>query len=284
MSYRLWNFAAVKRMWREEPRLSRWRGFFENQLYMHIEKCDFSRYAILYLYGGVYADLDVTCHRRFDDVFLSRPFTWCLDVSELDYWNGLLASCAGHPIWPHLMDCIMFSYPSNPKRDAIAYTTTGPTMLGHFARKLGIDYLRRPDLVMDNCLFYQPNAARKKISVHDGTPMSWKEISDPRTHGKCVEKPCAGIEPYTTADHTQGSGWQADQTAFKYKLTRVQIIEPNAVLFLLLLMFVLVVLFAAYFFRQRDKWQEACPVPYDEEPNKISVPFRDSIVMSDGVF
>lgn len=137
MTYMFWNGRRIEELWKH-PRLSKWKSFFHS-LARHIEKCDYSRYAILYLYGGVYIDLDFIPLKPIKPLLQNRKFGWCyepsahqepMDEGYSRISNGFLMSTKDHPIWPQLLDVIMLNYDPNGN----VLLNTGPTRLSRFAR------------------------------------------------------------------------------------------------------------------------------------------------------
>lgn len=78
----------------------------------HILKLDFSRYAMLYMYGGIYVDMDMFCYKNFydeldhDTILLQSPFKdeivqdsmiisskhnefmlYCMNESQINYYT-----------------------------------------------------------------------------------------------------------------------------------------------------------------------------------------------------
>lgn len=140
-NYMFWNNKKIYEL-PNNPIFSVYKNFYYNELRFHIEKCDFSRYMILYLYGGIYTDLDFHCTKSFD-IILNRDFLWTEEPKSLVYlpwgnekaiFNGFLASKPRHKIWIKLMDYIMYTY-SNKKT---VMDGTGPVALGRLATKLNL--------------------------------------------------------------------------------------------------------------------------------------------------
>ena len=105
---KFWNRRRVEELW-TDPRLSKWLPMYQ-KLNHHMEKCDYSRYAILYLYGGVYHDLDVICLQSYDKLVDGKSF---LAVREPDgklVANGLLGSTPGHPYMAKILDAVSDGY------------------------------------------------------------------------------------------------------------------------------------------------------------------------------
>ena len=89
-------------------------GFFEQRIvdaYRRILpggfKADLWRYCILYIYGGVYADIDTLCLGKLDTIFSEKANVELLCPIDLggdhQLFNGFLASVPKSPI---LLDCI----------------------------------------------------------------------------------------------------------------------------------------------------------------------------------
>lgn len=56
--YKLWDRTSVEHLIASCP--EHWQKTFKN-LEHWVEQCDFARYVIVYIYGGIYADLDTVC-------------------------------------------------------------------------------------------------------------------------------------------------------------------------------------------------------------------------------
>lgn len=96
------------------------------------EKSDIFRYEILYRYGGVYVDTDFECLKPFDPLHRSCDFYTGLITSNgsVDLLNGMVGSCAGHPIMRACIDFLQVGNgDQNPNR---IMNDTGP----YFFRKM----------------------------------------------------------------------------------------------------------------------------------------------------
>ena len=101
-----------------------------------IMRADAARYMLLHHFGGIYADLDAECLASLepltgeDRVVLCHepPSHWRLYTSYRGLthvlFNGTMASPAGHPFWPHLIDALPVMARSPQVLDA-----TGPLLL-----------------------------------------------------------------------------------------------------------------------------------------------------------
>jgi len=155
--YHFWNETNTAELW-DNPKLRRWAGFFR-QLRYRIERCDFTRYAIMHVYGGLYVDLDYVCRRSFLPLFEGRELLLTEEPAEHDregvrfVANSVMASAPGHPFWARLMDDIMAHYETTlAKPNANAVATTGP-------QRVALSLSQHPKLVrqpqpvlVDTCL------------------------------------------------------------------------------------------------------------------------------------
>ena len=120
---------------------------FYKKLPIHISKIDFARLAILYEYGGIYADMDIFCYKQFyKDVraplnFLQSRF------ENHSYQNSLIVCEKKHPLIYALMKFIIYTFETpfvrkvcedlktNPELiNGFVLNTTGPGVLGEFYR------------------------------------------------------------------------------------------------------------------------------------------------------
>lgn len=193
-AYSFWNRRKIEELWKQAP-LSKWVGFYHS-LRKHIEKCDFSRYAILYLYGGVYVDLDFQCLRSISPLIKDREFGWCLETEShkipsdprfKKVFNGFLFSKPEHWIWPRLMDHIVKNYKPGGNWTQVI-KNTGPFSLGLFAYENKL-CTYTPYLFFDLCSIMPINYYQRI----------------------CPECPKNAIETaYSTTKWVEGSNWQND--------------------------------------------------------------------------
>jgi hypothetical protein len=97
-----------------------------------ISKADFSRFAYLYVYGGVYADLDVECLRPLEFIFEAKSgqkkpgvvlgMMGDRPTFEHAIPNAWMSSVPRHPLW---LTCIEMAYQVPGRIEAVA----GPTLL-----------------------------------------------------------------------------------------------------------------------------------------------------------
>jgi hypothetical protein len=158
--YQFWNKDLVRNLFDTFPVLHRWKYFYYHVLTEHIEKCDFARYMIMYVLGGVYIDIDFTGLQGFDTILSDRTVAFCVDwlhayhltlhvfEDEPAIFNGFLASAPNQPIWHDLMDFIMNTYRSKKT----VMDTTGPIAVGRFFQKYRIyNEYEFPQLFISRC-------------------------------------------------------------------------------------------------------------------------------------
>jgi mannosyltransferase OCH1-like enzyme len=89
----IWNTTAAQNFFETE-----YAWFLPTyHAYTHpIQRVDALKYFLLWHYGGVYMDLDISCRRALDPL-LAFP-AWFPRASPLGVNNDLMASAAGHPI------------------------------------------------------------------------------------------------------------------------------------------------------------------------------------------
>ncbi len=91
-------------------------------------KSDILRYEILRQHGGLYVDTDFECLRSFEDLLYLNFFTGVSYDSELQLYNGLIASVPNHPI---MNECVNIPYGYSGNKGS---TIIGLTGAYHFTR------------------------------------------------------------------------------------------------------------------------------------------------------
>lgn len=77
-----------------------------NQYPIFAQKSDFARYHILYIYGGIYLDMDMICKKNLS-VFLKNDFfitSYILPDVFKRYLNGIIGSKPLHPVFLIIFD------------------------------------------------------------------------------------------------------------------------------------------------------------------------------------
>lgn len=117
-----------------------------------IQKCDCIRYCILYMYGGLYADMDYCCNKPWNEVLKNYPSDLYITETpnkmhnEVHISNSLMYSKPEHPFWKHML-IEMEQNRTVPiyysKHMAIMYTT-GPGIINRvfhkYKTKYNLDY------------------------------------------------------------------------------------------------------------------------------------------------
>jgi len=82
--YKMWNLEEIENFIKSE--FSEYYELFMNFRYP-VQKVDFARYCILYTFGGVYLDCDVSFNRQIDEFFNYEIFfaKWANDKRQLPY-------------------------------------------------------------------------------------------------------------------------------------------------------------------------------------------------------
>jgi mannosyltransferase OCH1-like enzyme len=131
--------------------------FYENRLARVIEKADFARLAIVYVKGGIYADIDVECVKSLrpllntDKAIMGmEPVEHAKTLYSREKYlcNAIFLSPARHPFWLRLMNKIVKKY--SPSTGV--FGSTGPM----FFTKL---WEKNPNLfdnveITSPCVFY----------------------------------------------------------------------------------------------------------------------------------
>ncbi len=164
-----------------------WWTTYNNFLYMH-QKIDYAKYIILYLYGGIYVDIDAKQLKSFDNL-LDKYKNYDLIVSELNINytlsylycqkdkcvnNGIIFSKPNTEIMKLIIDYINENYKCNIMSKLFCIlTTTGPIMFSKV-----IDSYKNKDKIMilkseylEPCILDSCNITDNTIIAHhhDGT-------------------------------------------------------------------------------------------------------------------
>jgi mannosyltransferase OCH1-like enzyme len=138
-TYMFWRDEDNMRMFETTPELEPFVEAFKMDI-PGVARADFSRYAYMYLFGGVYADIDFECFLPFD--VLSETFDLILSSEPVDHTvalydmpevacNAFMASKPGHDFWLLVMQKITEAIKSDKgalcRRDA--NFCTGPQRL-----------------------------------------------------------------------------------------------------------------------------------------------------------
>ena len=218
--YRFWNMKTVKELF-EDPRLQKWKSFYF-QVDDLIEMCDFARYAIMYIQGGVYIDCDFSGITsliglvKYQKELMLVPHTSICGVKlrepgmtqPADIFNGILGSTPGHHFWAEFMDYIMYRYDPNTP----VVNSTGPVALGNFTQLMYYSIDDRPEWYIENRF------------------VLWEEIKGPKDWTQ-----------YLCFNRFAGSWWQLNPKII-YK-TCLQYLKGSSVTILIWLIITVILLF-----------------------------------------
>lgn len=229
--FQFWNHRKVN-MLMEIPELSKYRNFYKTKLTRLIEKCDFSRYCIMYMIGGIYVDLDFRCLSNFSSLIEGKEIQLFFEGDE--HWNpgdpvhprlynGMLMSVKGHPFWLEWMDYLMEKY--DPKRGV--FMNTGPMRFSMFVQEKKI-YQKHPEWFGNKCLVL-PFIGQGRITKEcldyfnkpDGSKLTLEEQDLRRYHpSKINDAPYNKMASFTL--WKDGTGWGKEKVDQIHK----QGIEP----------------------------------------------------------
>lgn len=115
----MWRDSEVYNLFSDHDSLRKYAEFYSS-LKHTILRCDFARYAIMYVFGGLYIDLDIVSREPLPDSLWEREILLFFedevlsptDVdSSVPIFNRVLVGTFGsrplHPFWLHLMDKIV---------------------------------------------------------------------------------------------------------------------------------------------------------------------------------
>ena len=160
--YKLWNdddlYELIKNYF---PQYIKLYNDFGNDI---ILKVDFARYAILYKYGGIYADMDFMCKKNFYNQLTNNLIIVESSASSEIVQNSLMASPPNDKRWLKVMDnCKNYFYEFKKKNKNVSITgknvidISGPRLLSRALDMNSIQILPK--------ILYNPNKsnyARRK--------------------------------------------------------------------------------------------------------------------------
>lgn len=133
-----WNMARVKKLFRDHPVIAKYQRYWET-LPHHIEKCDMARFIILYLFGGIYVDLDFMCFKNLSPLLDREILLVCEPVEHSEMFqdditcricNGFIGSVPRHQFWLDWLDYIVQTIETKGADDVL--NTTGPINFRRF--------------------------------------------------------------------------------------------------------------------------------------------------------
>lgn len=133
--YRFWSDDALRAFMAAEfpDLLAMYDGYAKP-----VQRADLARYCLMKRFGGLYADIDTRCLASLDPLAQDGRVILCQEpVLQHDpavqrglkalWFNGTMASPAGHPFWDLVIDHCKTMYPR--QKDGDILETTGPVLL-----------------------------------------------------------------------------------------------------------------------------------------------------------
>jgi mannosyltransferase OCH1-like enzyme len=126
-----------------------------------ILKCDIARMMVLFIEGGLYADLDFYCLKPFDNFLCDKEIAVFQEIQEHQIqgkklFNGILASKPNHYFIGNYIDQMFINVNKNIKNIDVMYTT-GPNAFHIYAQKY-------PEIVPLKGTIVMPYTNKKVIS------------------------------------------------------------------------------------------------------------------------
>jgi mannosyltransferase OCH1-like enzyme len=188
--YVYWTRERFETILISHPVLSRYEGLYRRMGKM-VEKSDFARCCILYVYGGLYFDMDYICAKSLASFVETHD--WLMFYEPNEHMEGVLcSSCLGSKpgshFWIRVLDRMNRDYVYQEK----AFSTnefTGPRLL-YLIFKESSDLITERDL-SDYCMFCP-------MIFYNGLPVKTGSMSK-----RC--KSYTNIYTYTL--WTEGTGW-----------------------------------------------------------------------------
>jgi mannosyltransferase OCH1-like enzyme len=193
--YVFWNNDKINNLFDDYPILQKYKSTWNNFPHL-IEKCDFARYMILYVHGGVYIDLDYICRKNLYPLIKNREiaFVWEPQEHLSVIANSFLGSYVNNPLWLQFMDHIVYRFNNNSYPDLFSEVlkTTGPISLTDFFIANGYD--KNIFWFVDTCLVI---------------PITYNFI-EPVISKQCLvngKKTLEDIDPYLYTYWNEGTNW-----------------------------------------------------------------------------
>jgi mannosyltransferase OCH1-like enzyme len=147
----------------------------------HIQRCDAFRYLVLYKYGGIYLDMDITCKEKLDtfldyDLVLSRSSN-----IKKTFTNSFFMVKPKHDFFKYCIDNLyehVNSYENFGKHLHVMHST-GPLFLNNMVNKYGkIEnvYILNNEEFAGDCNICNENACNGGIYFSHVTGQTWNEF------------------------------------------------------------------------------------------------------------
>lgn len=132
------------------------------KLPLGIMRADVWRIAVLYIHGGVYADIDTSCKHSIDELLSDNDILFLQEEGTSDHVaNFFIASIPGHPLLKQVLDNMLSRY-------NIAFDISSNMLVQNF----GMDSVQR--VINDNNVELTPVEVWSKYIAHE-CHGSWRE-------------------------------------------------------------------------------------------------------------
>ena len=179
----------------------------------NIQRADAVRYVWLYLFGGLYMDLDIKLKGSLESLFNDKNGLYLVKSGNIGsvITNSIMASKAGHPIWLEMIEEMKKPLPIwCVGKHLIVMNSTGPMALDRVVKRSNYKYSILPISAMGTC-----SVCEEKCST-----------------------PGALIEPL------QGSSWvEADTVFYNFWLCNWRMVVGGILIALVLLLIIYVLFF-----------------------------------------
>ena len=127
--YKLWTDEEIFDFMKKED-----ADFYESVFLKYpknIQRWDAVRPFILYKYGGIYADMDYECNKRFYELLPGDKVSICQSKCDVDegYQNALMISPKNHNFWKNLISDMQNVDKSDISDKMYVQKTTGPIII-----------------------------------------------------------------------------------------------------------------------------------------------------------
>jgi mannosyltransferase OCH1-like enzyme len=131
-----------------------------NRIVKMVEKADFAKYCLMWIYGGLYFDLDFICVRSLDDYVETHDWLFCRepkDRSAVGVYSGLMGGQARHEFWLSVLHEMNSRYRYSLMSSETLHMT-GPILLH--------DVLMKTNLPVISCCLFCP-LAKTSVPAHE---------------------------------------------------------------------------------------------------------------------
>lgn len=147
-------------------------------------KCDFWRYAILYVYGGIYIDLDLIPLCSFDDIILEEDVL--ITVADRSFFNvngiyqAFIAVIPKHPVLLYCLNISFFNIMTRRNENIYVLNITGPGVALnainlYWNKKKTLDYIK-PSIYEDKQMSIRLGKQVKIKILKFGSENGFKEF------------------------------------------------------------------------------------------------------------